>query len=345
MPLNIEIPEMLEQYLWEKHQIHPTEIMAVKPLTGGVSNRTVWVQRRDGETWVVKQALEKLRVAVDWFSSPARIHREALGLREAARLLPNGATPKFLFEDWDNHLLAMSAVPQPHENWKKLLLQGNVYRRHIQQFAEMLGQLHRTSADEAYTLAEQFGDRSFFEALRLEPYYAYTATQIPDAAQFLENLIAETRHRRLCIVHGDYSPKNVLIYRDQLILLDYEVIHWGDPAFDLGFSLTHLLSKAHHLPSIRQEFAEVSNLYWKRYQEVVGDGEWTTDLEQWAVQHTLACLLARVAGRSPLEYLSEEECRRQQNVVVDMLANIPSTVKLMTEQFIVRLEQSPPYFR
>jgi len=337
MSLNIETPGMLEEYLREKQHIYAGEIAAIKRLEGGVSNRTVWVQRQDGESWVVKQALEKLRVAVDWFSSPARIHREALGLREVAQLLPNGATPAFLFEDWENHLLAMSAIPHPHQNWKTMLLQGELQVDHIQQFAKMLGQIHRVSADKSQTLAEQFADRSFFEALRLEPYYAYTATQVPAATQFFEHLIAETRRRRYCVVHGDYSPKNVLIHREQLVLLDYEVIHWGDPAFDLGFSLTHLLSKAHHLSHIRQEFMAASILYWESYQEVVGDHSWTANLEQWAVRHTLACLLARVAGRSPLEYLSEEERQRQQAVVVTLLTDVPLTVKLLAEQFMAAL--------
>lgn len=337
MVLDIEAPGALEHYLRAHHYISPDEVVDCRPLSGGVSNRTVFVQRSHGEAWVVKQALEKLRVAVDWFSSPVRIHNEAAGLRELAHFLPPGAVPTLIFEDWESHLLAMSAVPEPHENWKSMLLRGQLADDHIRQFATLLGQLHRQSTEGAVHVADRFADCSFFEALRLEPYYAYTATQVPAAAPFFEHLIHATRNRRYCLVHGDYSPKNVLVYQGQLVLLDYEVIHWGDPAFDLGFSLTHLLSKAHHMPAQRANFVNAAKLYWRQYQAVIGDTPWSSNLENCVIHHTLACLLARVAGRSPLEYLSATERQHQQQAVITLLADIPSTIPLLIEYFMARL--------
>src|SRR3954464_13347838 len=122
--LDIERPGELVSYLRETGRIAADETPRVQVLAGGVSNRTVLVERQSGEAWVVKQALAKLRVAVDWFSSPERIHREALGLRWLERLAPPGTTTPLVFEDHAQHLLAMDAVPQPHENWKTMLLAG-----------------------------------------------------------------------------------------------------------------------------------------------------------------------------------------------------------------------------
>src|SRR5205823_5639992 len=105
----------------------------------------------------------------------------------------------------------------------------------------------------------------------LEPYYEFTAQRVSGARSFLELLIAETRATRTALVHGDYSPKNVLVFQDALVLVDHEVIHFGDPAFDVGFSLTHLLSKAHHLPERRAAFASAALEYWASYQGAAGD--------------------------------------------------------------------------
>ncbi len=333
MSLDIEAPGMLYAYLQQHGHLPPDEAVEIVLLAGGVSNRTVLVQRRAGEAWVVKQALEKLRVAVDWFSSPTRIHREAAGLRDVAQLLPAGTVPTLIFEDQTDHLLAISAVPQPHANWKNMLLTGELTLAHVQQFGTLLGTLHRASTAQPMPLADRFDDCTFFETLRLEPYYAYTATQVPAVAPFLQALIAATRRRRFCLVHGDYSPKNILVHQERLVLLDYEVIHWGDPAFDLGFSLTHLLSKAHHLAAGRPDFLHAAQLYWQTYRHTLGSMPWATDLAQWVVQHTLACLLARVAGRSPLEYLSAAARHRQQAVVIALWAKLPATVEELIEQF------------
>jgi aminoglycoside phosphotransferase (APT) family kinase protein len=233
----------------------------------------------------------------------------------------------------------MQAVPQPHENWKTVLLGGRVCADHFRHFATLLATIHREAYGRA-DLAEIFGDRSFFESLRLEPYYGYSAQQAPAAAAFLQSLIRETLACRITLVHGDYSPKNVLIHEGRLVLLDHEVIHFGDPAFDLGFSLTHFLSKAHHLPALRREFASAALEYWRVYLHAVGAlgaPAWAADLEPRAVRHTLACLLARVVGRSPLEYLDPAERVRQRDAVLSIMPSAPASIADLISIFEERL--------
>lgn len=331
--LDIEQPEALAGYLRALELIRGDEEPMVRVLSGGVSNRTVWVGRESGEAWVLKQALARLRVQVEWFSSPARIHREAAGLRWLNRLAPPGSVPGFVFEDFEQHVLIMQAVPQPHANWKHLLLAGDLRPDHVAQFGSLLGAIHGRASGQI-EVETAFADTTFFESLRLEPYYTYTAGQVPEAADFLHALAAETQRRRHTLVHGDYSPKNILVHEGRLVLLDHEVIHYGDPAFDLGFSLTHLLSKAHHLPALRSRFAAAALEHWAAYCGAVGYPPWLADLEPRVVRHTLACLLARVAGRSPLEYLDAAERARQRAVVVELLAQPPAAVAALTEQFV-----------
>jgi len=337
--LDIERPGALLGYLRATERIGPDEEPAITVLGGGVSNRVVLVERATGEAWVVKQALAKLRVPVDWFSPPERIHREALGLRWLAKLAPPDTTTPLLFEDHDEHLLGMAAVPTPHANWKTMLLAGRLARDQVDQFARLLGTIHRLSHERRAEVEPPFADRGFFESLRLEPYYGYAATQVAEAAPFLTDLVAATLTRRDTLVHGDYSPKNVLVHRGRLVLLDHEVMHFGDPGFDLGFALTHLLAKAHHLPDHRADFADAANGLWSVYRDTVGDPPWADGLEARAVRHTLGCLLARVAGRSPLEYLTPDERGRQRGAVVGMLAGPPLTVPALVDRFVDRIDR------
>ena len=323
---NIEDSAALADYLKAGGYVRPDETPEIRVLPGGVSNRTVWVRLSDGTALVLKQALSKLRVKVDWFSSVERIHREAAGLRWLSRSMPSGLTPAFVFEDHDNHILAMTAIPEPHENWKQQLLKGEIDADYMRQFGEILAYIHRSADSDPDAARAEFQDQSFFESLRLEPYYAYAAEQVPQAADFLQQLIADTRQRHVAIVHGDYSPKNILIYEGKLIILDYEVIHFGDPAFDIGFSLTHLLSKALFLPSQRQALYDGALLYWQTYLETLNKPEWMATLEPAGVKHTLACLMARAAGRSPLEYLSLEQRQEQQQIVLDLIKQLPTSI-------------------
>jgi aminoglycoside phosphotransferase (APT) family kinase protein len=336
--LDIEQPGVLVNYLQNTRRIGRNEEPEVTILSGGVSNRTVLVKRASGEDWVIKQALAKLRVAADWYSSPERIHREAQGLRWLERLAPAGTITPFVFEDNERHILAMQAVPQPHENWKTLLLAGLIETEQVQQFGRLLGSVHRQSSERRSEIEPVFGDTSFFESLRLEPYYRYTASQVPESATFFGELISETQAQHLALVHGDYSPKNVLVYQRRLVLLDHEVIHFGDPAFDLGFSLAHFLSKAHHLPDRRLRFAEGARLYWESYRQETGSVSWMPGIEGRAVRHTLGCLLARVSGRSTLEYLTPSERSKQRQVVLELMGQAPSSIPTLIDLFSERID-------
>ncbi|HEY2908649.1 MAG TPA: aminoglycoside phosphotransferase family protein [Gemmataceae bacterium] len=337
--LDIEDPAAFLPYLKAAKLVENGDPVATTALPGGVSSRTVSVDWPDGRSCVFKQALPKLRVAVDWFSDPSRVHREALALRYLGRLAPAGTVPRLVFEDAQQHVIGMEAVPRPHDNWKNMLLAGRLVEDHVHQFGEWLGAVHRRSSVERGNTASAFDDRSFFESLRVEPYYHYTASQVPEAAAFYDRLIADTRGRRLALVHGDFSPKNVLVHANRLVLLDFEVIHWGDPAFDIGFGLTHLLSKAHHLPDLRAEFGRAASLFYRSYRQALGAVPWSEALEACAVRHTLGCLLARVAGRSPLEYLEAPARQRQRRIVLALIARPPASVDDLVGEFLARVEE------
>jgi tRNA A-37 threonylcarbamoyl transferase component Bud32 len=338
MEIDIEDFDSLRQYLIGRGHIKPDETISLKRLLGGVSNRTVRVGWSDGRGWVLKQALAKLRVDVDWFSDPERIGVEAKATRWLNVLAPKDTTPLFVFEDMPNHLMAMEAIPEESESWKSVLLSGRIVSNHFEQFGRLLGTIHRRSSEADSEISTVFGDTTYFKSLRLEPYYLYAAEKSPAAAGFLNALVEETMHHRNCLVHGDFSPKNTLIYRSKLILLDYEVVHFGDPGFDVGFALTHFLSKANHLRSEGSRIGAAAALFWSVYRGEIDSLEWVSPLEPRAVRHTLACLLARVIGKSPLEYLTPQEAARQQEVVLQLIANPPSGVNDLIAEFIRKIE-------
>jgi len=336
--LDIEQPGELEAYLRSTGRVPRDEPLAVRRLTGGVSNRTMVVERGNGQKWVVKQGLAKLRVAVDWFSEPIRVHREALAMQWLNRTLPAGTVPALVFEDERHYLLAMDFVPAPHESWKTLLLNGAIEPDHFRQFGELLGMIHGQGSRQRASLPAELADCSLFESLRLEPYYGFTADQVPQAADFLRQLAHATRARHDTFVHGDYSPKNVLVRAGRLILLDHEVAHIGDPGFDLGFAMAHLVSKAHFRVDRRAELARGAAEFWAIYRQSLGAAPWDADLEERAVRHTLGCLLARVAGRSPLEYFQDTHRARQRQAVLKLMANPPRSVAELIPEFLQKVD-------
>ncbi len=330
---DVEQFDQLLPYLRQHGLLAPDEETSCQRLTGGVSNKTVRVQRAHPPHLVVKQALPKLRVAVDWFSSPLRIHQEYAALGVFARILPQ-QVPQALFQDRTCHVIVMTEVPGPYVNWKTMMLQGDVQVRYWQEFGRMLARLHNATADDPEAIPRKLHDRTYFRSLRLEPYYDYAGTRIPEAQPFLHALVQETLSQRLSLVHGDYSPKNILIADDRLFLLDFEVCHVGDPAFDVGFALTHALSKGHYLTRQRQRLQQASIQFWQTYRATTGTGAFGSDMEERCIRHTLGCLLARVAGRSPLEYLDEHHRATQMQAVQSLLVQPPCSLLQLIQTFL-----------
>jgi len=334
--MDVEDPQQVRTYLRERGfgGMDGMDGITVRVLPGGVSCKTVLVESSAGGSVVLKQALPKLRVKVDWFSPPARIHREALGLRWLQRLEPAGSVPAFLFEDFDHHILAMSAVPDPHVNLKDELMAGRISMDAVEQMGTLLARMHALPRKFGSELVGDFAESPYFESLRLEPYYLYTAGEIPAAKAFLLELVEATRKRRDALVHGDFSPKNILLHGGRNCLLDHEVIHLGDAAFDLGFALAHFLSKARHFPARREAFAEAARHFFAAYlHSAESEGQTGEQIEERAVRHALGCLLARVAGRSQLEYLSTEEKACQAHHVTLLMHAPPANVAALIEAF------------
>ena len=277
----------------------------INELGGGVSNVVLLVES-DEKRFILKQALGKLRVEDDWFSDPSRIFRESAALAWAAPRLPEGSVPAILFEDRENFLFAMTAAPAQAETWKSLLLKGEFDARTAEHVARMLAAMASASWRDAES-ERLFGDQTVFDELRLDPYYRTTAARHPDLAPQFDRLMCESSARRVSVVHGDWSPKNFLVSGNTVTAIDFEVVHFGDPAFDTAFLLNHLLLKSFYKPQWGRELARLALRFWEVYRAgIPADCDW---MEAATLAHLGCLLLARIDGKSPAEYITSPSLR------------------------------------
>ena len=293
-------------------------------LGGGVSNTVILAEAKaSGRRLVFKQALGQLRVKEEWLADRTRIHREAASIRALAPLLPAGAVPSVVFEDAPEFIYAMESAAAGAVDWKtRLLRDRELNQATVREVAAILAALVRATAGQTRWQAE-FGDQHCFDQLRLDPYYRFTALRHPALGGAFEEAIALARTPR-AIVHGDFSPKNILTVPGRpAMLIDFEVIHYGDPAFDAAFLLNHLLLKAAHGVAGMREFA---HLFWRELRSALPGLDW---LEPAAIRH-LGCLhLARVDGKSPAEYLTSAQQAAVRARAVAMISHPPKTIEEM----------------
>jgi hypothetical protein len=348
-------PDNVAAYLRDTGHGSPSEILA-QPLSGGVANTVLKIfdtcagdkigtdlrsksqiargiadaRMHAGACMVLKQPLPKFKTSAEWLVDIDRMLVERDALKLLATILPAGAVPDLLWCDETNYVLAISCAPTDAIIWKKHLLDGNASVPAAQQAGLLLAMIHAGTStsiadpNQNKQIAERFGDDRFFVQQRIDPYLRAVAEKFPAIARPIDRIIDTLLHHRLCLIHGDYSPKNIFLLPppdtqldpakpfpvDGLMLLDFEVAFFSHPAFDVATLLNHLLLKAFHLPHRWRPLLIAADAFWQTYQQTAGPmiAEAVTSIANLMLP---ALLLARIHGKSPVEYITEPERKTQ----------------------------------
>ena len=289
----------VREYLAGRALVQGAEEISVRELGGGVSNIVLLIEwpRIPGRGWVVKQSLGKLRVKDDWRSERSRIIREAEAIKALGPILGPASVPQVVHLDPENFLFVMTAAPAGSLTWKELLL-GRRADAEVARSAALLLARVINASDIDPRVGQPFSDRTVFNQLRIDPYYLTTAARHPELREEFEGLIAATSKIQTSIVHGDYSPKNMLIHGSSIFVIDFEVVHWGDPSFDAAFLMNHLFLKAFHLPTASETFIDLVYEFWNTLAATLSQFA-VDEFETMTLRHLGALMLARIDGKSP----------------------------------------------
>ncbi len=322
-------------YLCQQGLIADVTPVHARALGGGVSNVVLAVDTGEGQL-VVKQSLEQLRVREQWTAPRDRVITESEGLQLARGLTPD-AVPAVLRTDAERCVIVIEQAPAGWTDWKSQLLTQRPGFSDLTTSAR-LGELLGTWQSATVTgLGPRFADPSAFEALRVDPYYRAAARRRPEYATALGWYAEQLTSRRRCLSHGDFSPKNVLVGDSGLWVIDFEVAHLGDPAFDLAFLLSHLLLKSLHQPGWSDRYAACAESFTDSYSHAANPAlapGW-----DYVAGHVGCLLLARVHGKSPAEYLTGGQRHSASRLGAALVAQQPAQPRQLWD-VLARIEES-----
>lgn len=314
------IDPALRRFLENSGLVAEFAVAQLTPLTGGVSSDIFRVTAA-GRTFVIKRALARLRVAQEWNAPVSRNAGEVGWMRAAAAVVPH-AVPQILAADAALGVFAMEYLdPVRHPVWKQELRDGRADAAFAADVGRTLALIHAATAFSA-DAARRFETDDVFHAIRLEPYLEATARAHADLADTLMRLSAETLAAKRALVHGDVSPKNILVGPHGPVFLDAECAWFGEPAFDLAFCLNHLLLKCLWTPAAGTAFLHCFDTMANAYLAGV-TWEPRQDLEARAARLLPALFLARIDGKSPVEYIESERGKAMVRLVARQFIETP----------------------
>ena len=360
-------------YLRENHRASAGEIL-VQSLSGGVANVVLKIFDTDagerigtdlrtpgqiklgkpdkrgaaGLCFVLKQPLPKFKTEAEWLVDIGRVLVERDALLLLAELLPAGSVPSVLWFDEPNHILAISAAPTGSLIWKQALLTGEAKGggAPAATHAGMLLAIMHSSTHHEPPLRARYGDPKFFIQQRIDPYLRHTAAAHPDVAPQILALADKLLATQLCLIHGDFSPKNIFLVPEpdpspttpkprnpdtptqpsfalaHLMLLDFEVTFYGHPAFDVATLINHLLLKGFYHDKKWRPFMVMADAFWQTYRHTAVK-ELVHAASAIGGQTLGALLLARIDGKSPAEYLTDQAVKDRIRTAAKDLLNSP----------------------
>lgn len=290
----------------------------IEALSGGVSSE-IYRVCEGGRCFVVKRALGKLKVKDDWYADVGRNRFERQYMEFAEQVLP-GSVPAVLGgSDADAYFL-MEFLGEGFLNWKTLLLDGKILDSHARMVGTLLGSLHRQSRSDP-ALAKCFDTGANFRELRLSPYLLTAGERNASLCEALSQEAERLMETRECLVHGDFSPKNIMIHESRAVILDCEVAWYGDGAFDLSFLLNHLCLKSWHKPEHRERLLCAARQCVQAYEEAVVDLDFARLNQIRSARLLPMLMLARVDGKSPVEYLEPSAAQKVRRAASQCIAS------------------------
>jgi aminoglycoside phosphotransferase (APT) family kinase protein len=302
------------------------------PLSGGVSSE-IYLVNDGSRQFVVKRALPRLKVEQEWFADTSRNANEAACLGYIARFSPHNV-PRLKYVSAEHGYFCMEYLGAAWQNWKETMLDGRCDPGIAQAAGSLLGRIHAHSAHDPEA-RDRFQTLANFEQLRIQPYLLATALRHPRLKEAFEAEASRLRAERSVLAHGDFSPKNILICPGRVVVVDCEAAWYGDAAFDVAFLLSHLFLKSIARPAAGFWRAMVESIWsgygGSRFANEAGSGQ---DVLEANVSRLLPMLmLARVDGKSPVEYLGESQQERVRRFAVSRLQCGSVSLSELTEDW------------
>ena len=291
------------------------EAVEVAELPGGVSATVISARvPSTGCAVVVKQALPQLRVRDEWLATPDRAETEVAAMVLCGAITP-GVVPGIIDSDPAAHVLVMELIQPEARNWQAEVGEGRVHAGVGRWAGATLGSWHAATA--AGGVPAGLDDFEAFEQLRLRPFHETVVERRPELADGITPLLDELRRDRRCFVHGDYSLKNMLVGPSGNWVLDFEVAHYGNPVFDLGFFLSFVVLSAVRWAPLAPDLRSLADGFMTAYDGAAGAG-FAGDAVS-VTAHTAALMLARTDGKSPAQFLDPPSRERAREAGIALL--------------------------
>lgn len=301
-------------YLAAKGVLEKGEPLEIIPIPSNVNH--VYRVATPKRTLIVKQAMSKMalfpQIHLPLERSAIEYQATAIWKRIGQEHQAPVLLPEIIHFDKTNNAFILVAAPDDARLLTADLLAANIRSSVIQHMLKLFVIVHnKTFQDKA--LKEKFANTSNFTQLKFGFFHKPMLEREKNARvkHALYDLMVRTLKNKVCLLHGDPNPKNILVARESITLIDFECSHYGDPAYDISTLLAHYLLSALINFDQRQKYFEAMREGFERYcsRTIL---PYRAQLRRNIIQHFGPLLWGRAFGKANVPFLDErlKQCVR-----------------------------------
>ena len=314
--------------------INQEKIIQYKKLTGGVSSEVYHV-KTNKNNYCIKRSLKRLLVKKKWIANTNRIKFEYLWLKHCQNILKRNIPNTYEFNNKKKYIVMEYLKTSQYKTLKQLYFNKIININTIRSISKHLYKIHSNSNN--YKTKKTFeGNYKNFYDLRLDPYFNEVGRVYPKYKGYIKKINENYIKHSNTLVHGDFSPKNILVGKNKIIYLDAECCNFGDPVFDLVFFTNHLLIKSIFFKDKSQEFIKLYISFYKEYLSNLSTKNFNSYIDR-IIKMTPIMLLSRVDGKSPVEYINKVKIkniiRKKSFLLLDSkISSLNDIIKVINER-------------
>ena len=295
----------LRNKLWI-NKINNDQIIDFTRMEGGVSSE-VYKVKTSNKTYCVKRSLAKLLVKKEWFADKKRLKYEYYWLKHCKKIIPNNIPNIITFSEKKDYLVLEFFDQNKFTTLKHLLFKKKINLNLIKNISKNLFKIHNKSKNTSIKKKFSKNFKNFYD-LRLDAYFNEVKRVHPNLKNHINKINRNYIKNSTTLVHGDFSPKNILTDNRSIKFIDAETCNFGDPVFDVVFFNNHLLIKSIIIPEKKNEFLECYKLFFNTYIKLLKGHEKFNFISR-CIDMIPIMLIARIDGKSPVEYVKEKKTK------------------------------------
>ena len=277
------------------------DVLSIKHINVGLINYLFSIRLKNRDL-IAKLARNFCRFAPDIRINKNRLEKEVQAINLFHSLIKTNQFPKIEYYDKKNSVLMMKKLPDDYKLLDEAIFNAVLDLKLPKKLGAFLAELHNATAGNK-AIRAQFGDNGMLVDFKFPVLYE-NITNDPIIIKEIDILKNDLLSNKICLIHSDFKPNNILSTNKDFCVIDFEQSHYGDPALDICYTPAIYFLAMMRNYNKKEDYFYCIESFWKAYKRMSKFKNFSR-LEKNSLRHFGVIILSRMFGMTKINSLQK----------------------------------------